>query len=30
MGERPVARSSSPTGPSSGIGYGVGVTAQKR
>ena len=30
IGDRPVAASSWPTGPSSGIGYGVGVSAQKR
>ena len=29
IGERPVAASSRPTGPSCGIGYGVGVRAQK-
>ena len=30
IGDRPVAASSRPTGPSCGIGYGVGATAQKR
>ena len=30
IGERPVAASSRPTGPSSGIGYGVGVSPQNR
>ena len=30
IGDRPAAASSWPTGPSCGIGYGVGVTAQNR
>ena len=30
IGDRPVAASRAPTGPSAGIGYGVGVSAQNR